>query len=219
MSLDYLNIGAEPDTAARLAGKERLNDPEGRAEVIRAILAGLERGRTRMAAGIGTWGDPAFVRAYLSRTDLDAIALHIYPVGRRTLATTYAVLDIARRAKKPVLVDECWLYKAGPGEGQTIAANEAGFQRDLWSFWAPPDQRFLRLVDRFARREGVVFVSPFWSHQYFAYLDYDPSLDGRPYREVNERYLRQVRAAVEGGGISPTGDFVRRTLAPGAKRP
>jgi hypothetical protein len=213
MSPDYLNIGAEPDTEARLARKERLEDPEARAEMIREILAGLDRGRTRMAAGIGTWGDPGFVRAYLSRTDLDAIALHIYPVGRRTLATTYEVLALARRAGKPVLLDECWLYKARPGEVQSIAANEAVFQRDLWSFWAPLDQRFLRLVDRFARQEGVAFVSPFWSHQYFAYLEYDPSLDGRPYREVNARYLRRVRAAVEKGELSPTGESVRRRLA------
>ncbi|HYN05347.1 MAG TPA: hypothetical protein VE359_23070 [Vicinamibacteria bacterium] len=217
MSPDFLNIGAEPDTEARLAGKERLNDPEGRAEMIRTILSGLDRGRTRMAAGIGTWGDTAFVRAYLSSTDLDAIALHVYPVGRRTLATTYEAIEMARQARKPVLVDECWLYKAGPGEGQGIAANESVFQRDLWSFWAPLDQRFLGLVDRFARQEGVVFVSPFWSHQYFAYLEYDPSLDGRPYREVNARYLRQVRAAAEGGGLSTTGDFLRRML--GSDRP
>ena len=214
MSPDFLNLGAEPDTEARLAGKERLSDPEGRAAMIRTILSGLDRGRTRMAAGIGTWGDTAFVRAYLSGTDLDAIAVHAYPVGRHTLATTYEAIELARQARRPVLVDECWLYKAGPGEGQGIAANESVFQRDLWSFWAPLDQRFLDLVDRFARQEGVVFVSPFWSHQYFAYLEYDPSLDGRPYREVNARYLRQVPAAAEGGGLSTAGDFVRRMLGP-----
>jgi hypothetical protein len=140
------------------------------------------------------------------------VALHIYPVGRRTLATTYEVLDLARRAGKPVVLDECWLYKAGPREVRSIASNEAVFQRDLWSFWAPLDQRFLRLVDRFARQEGVAFVSPFWSHQYFAYLEYDPALDGRPYRTVNARYLQRVRAAVERGELSPTGRFVRRLL-------
>jgi hypothetical protein len=218
MSPDYLDIGAEPDTEARLAGREQLEDPEVRAAMIRRILEGLDRGRTQMAAGIGTWAPPAFVQAYLSGTDLDAIALHIYPVGRRTLATTYQVLDLARRARKPVLVDECWLYKAGPGEGQSIAANEAIFLRDLWSFWAPLDQRFLRLVDRFARQEGVVLVSPFWSHQYFAYLDYDPLLEARPYREANGRYLRQVQGAVEEGRLSPTGESVRRLLSPSPTR-
>ena len=213
-SPDYLDIGAEPDTEARLAGQQRLDDPEGRVALIRSVLSGLDRGRTRVAAGIGTWSDAAFVRACLAGAGLDAIALHIYPLGRRTLDTTYEVLDLARRAGKPVLVDECWLYKAGPGEGQSIAANEAVFQRDLWSFWAPLDQRFLALVDRFARQEAVAFVSPFWSHQYFAYLEYAPALDGLPYREANARHLRHVRMAAEGGGLSPTGDFLRRMLAP-----
>jgi len=212
MAPDYLDIGAEPDTEARLAGKPELNDPERRAEMIRTILAGLARGRTRMAAGIGTWGDIRFVRAYLDRTDLDAVALHLYPIGRRTLRTTYEAIAMARRADKPVLLDECWLYKAGPGEGQSIAANEAIFQRDLWSFWNPLDQRFLGLVDRLAREEGIVYVSPFWSHQYFAYLEYDPALDGRPYRAVNARYLEQVRVAVETGELSPLGRFVRDLL-------
>ncbi len=117
---------------------------------------------------------------------------------------------MARRRGKPVLLDECWLYKAGPGEVDSIAANETIFQRDLWSFWSPLDQRFLGLVDRFARQEGVVFVSPFWSHLYFASLDYDASLDGRSYREVNGRYLQEVLAAVTAGRYSATGESVRK---------
>jgi hypothetical protein len=209
MAPDYLDLGAEPDTEARLAGKPRLNSPEPRAQMVRSILAGLDRGKTRIAAGIGTWSDIGFVRAYLERTDLDAVALHLYPVGRRTLRTTYDAIAMARRAGKPVLLDECWLYKAGPGEGESIAANEAIFQRDLWSFWAPLDQRFLALVDRLAREEGLAYVSPFWSHQYFAYLEYDASLDGGPYREVNGRYLQQVRAAVQEGRLSPLGTFLK----------
>ncbi len=212
MAPDYLDLGAEPDTEARLAAKPQLEEPEARAQMMRTLLTGLDRGRTRTAAGIGTWSDTRFVRAYLDHTDLDAIALHLYPVGPRTLRTTYEAIAMARRAGKPVLLDECWLYKAGPGEGQSIAANQAIFQRDLWSFWAPLDQRFLGLADRLAREEDLVWVSPFWSHQYFAYLAYDASLDGRPYREVNARYLAQVRAAVEGGRLSPLGDFVRDLL-------
>ncbi len=213
MAPDYLNIGAEPDTEARLTGKRQLNDPDGRAAMLRAILKDLDRGRTKVAAGIGTWGDIRFVRAYLAETDLDAIALHLYPLGRRTLRTAYEAARLAREAGKPVLLDECWLYKAGPGEGQSIAANEAIFQRDLWSFWAPLDRRFLECVDRFARQEGIVYVSPFWSHHYFAYLDYDPALDEAGYAAVNGAFLERARVAVKEGRLSPTGEGLKRMLS------
>lgn len=212
-SPDHLNIGAEPDTEARLAGQAGLDDPRARADMIRTILKGLDRGHTRLSAGIGTWGDRDMVKAYFDKTDVDEIALHVYPVGRRTLATLYAVVEMARRAGKPVIVDECWLYKAGPGEGQSIAANETIFVRDLWSFWGPLDQRFLGLMDRMARQEGVVWVSPFWTHQLFADLDYDSALEDRSYGEVQSRYLPRVLAAAEKGRLSSTGEFLKRLLA------
>lgn len=212
-SPDHLNIGAEPDTEARLAGHARLADPRARAEMIRTVLTGLERGRTRVSAGIGSWGDRDVVKAYIEKTDLDEISLHVYPIGRRTLATLYAVVEMARKAGKPVIVDECWLYKAGPGEGQTIAANETIFIRDLWSFWALLDGRFLGLMDRMARQEGVVWVSPFWTHQLFTYLDYDPALDGRSYGEVQSRYLPRVLDAAEKSRLSSAGESVKQLLA------
>jgi len=209
---DHLDIGAEPDTEARLTNQPRLEKPGDRVAMIRTILTGLDRGSTRFSAGIGTWGDPAMVRAYIDETGLDEISLHVYPVGRRTLRTLYEVLEMARRADKPLLIDECWLYKAGPGEGQSIAANEKVFTRDLWSFWAPLDARFLGAVDRMARQEGVVWVSPFWTHQLFAYLEYDAALERRSYSESRARHRRVVLEAARDGSLSPTGRALEELL-------
>jgi hypothetical protein len=214
MAPDWLDLGAEPDTEARLSGKPELNRPRERADMIVAMLNGLDRGQTKIAAGIGTWGDIRFVEQYLARTSLDAIAIHIYPIGLRPLDTAARVARLARTAGKEVLLDEAWLYKAGAGDAtEQIASNEAIFKRDIWSFWAPLDQQFLRCLDLFARQEGVGYVSPFWSHTYFAYLDYDPAIDAQAYAAANAKYLESARAAVVGGALSPTGEAVKKLLA------
>jgi hypothetical protein len=216
MAPDWLDLGAEPDTEARLSGKAELNDPAKRAEMIAAMLKGLDRGKTKVAAGIGTWGDIRFVEEYLARTSLDAIALHIYPIGPKPTEMATRAARLARKAGKEVLVDEAWLYKAGAGDStETIASNEAIFKRDIWSFWAPLDQRFLRCLDRFARQEDVAYVSPFWSHTYFAYLDFDPAVDSLSYASANARYLEKARDAVVRGALSPTGEMLKGLLSTG----
>jgi hypothetical protein len=44
---DYLNLGAEPDTAAILTGMREYNDPEAFAGYVNFVLDGLDRGRKK----------------------------------------------------------------------------------------------------------------------------------------------------------------------------
>jgi hypothetical protein len=209
---DYLNIGAEPDTEARLTGKRELNDPARYAQYLAGILSGLDRGKTKIGAGVGTWSSPDFVSREVF-LPLDFIALHMYPVSAQTFANAAEACRIAKQAKKEVIIDEAWLYKAMPGEVTDIASNARIFARDAFSFWAPLDQRYLRLVSDFARAQRISLVSPFWSTYFFSYLDYDAGTATLPYsdlmREVNSRASRSVMD----GRFSDTGVFYHDLIA------
>jgi hypothetical protein len=130
-----------------------------------------------------SWHETAFVAAILDRVKIDGVALHLYPIGPKQLDTLTEACRMAHKAGKPVLLDEAWLYKSGPGEREGIATSERVFERDLWSFWTPLDRRFSESVGAFVQTEGVIYVLPFWSHLYFASLPYDAALDagGYPY--------------------------------------
>jgi hypothetical protein len=114
-----------------------------------------------------------------------------------------------------VLLDEAWLYKIGPGEREGIATSERVFERDLWSFWTPLDRRFFESVGAFVQTEGVIYVSPFWSHLYFASLPYDAALDAGGYREATARFQPAVTAAIlKPGVLSPLGQALASLISP-----
>ena len=209
---DYLDIGAEPDTEARLTGKRELNDPHRYAQYLAGILSGLDRKKTKVGAGVGSWSSPDFVTREVE-LPLDFIALHIYPLSAQTLANAVEACRIAKQAHKEVVIDEAWLYKAAPGEVTDIASNAKIFARDSFSFWAPLDQRFLRLISDFARAQRISFVSPFWSTYFFSYIDYDTGTAQLPYsdlmREVNSVATRSVMDA----RFSETGVFYHDLIA------
>lgn len=209
---DYLDLGAEPDTMAKLTGYRQLNDPKRYAESLTAILSGLDRGRTKIGAGIGTWSSIEFARAELA-TPIDFLALHMYPVGRVTIQTAAEACRLARAAGKPVIIDEEWLYKMGRGEGGSIAASTKVFSRDAYSFWMPLDQQFFRVMDRFARAEHIELVSPFWTNLFFGNIDYDRDTASLPYAEIVKRVNRAAMANLTGGKYTPTGAFYGRLAA------
>src|ERR1700688_3181828 len=70
---DWLNLGSEPDTEAKLLSLSQLNTPAGWTAYVNAAMQGLRRGSTKVAAGIGTWGNIAIARS-LVKTGLDTIA-------------------------------------------------------------------------------------------------------------------------------------------------
>lgn len=147
---DYLNLGAEPDTAAILTGIREFNDPGKFIEYVNYVLDGLDRGPTKIVAGIGSWGNLDHVRRLASGTSLDGIAMHVYPVIGKSLDKMFAVAEIARRHNKAVILDECWLYKSERFLGNDNAAWSELFRRDLYSFWAPLDRQFLAAMVKFA---------------------------------------------------------------------
>ena len=214
---DYLNLGAEPDTEAAITGWRELNTPQGYTNLINYTLKDLNRGNTKIGAGIGTWGNLDFVKSYLTNTSLDFIAIHIYPVTGKALPTAVAAADLAHQYNKRVILDEVGLYKTSANEPATsIAANSDIFRRDTYSFWAPLDQKFLAVIAKLARAKNIEYVSLFWATNLFAYLDYDPKLQTLPYNEVMARLNEAALPNILTGKPSPTGEFYKR-LSEGAR--
>ncbi|MCX7840881.1 MAG: hypothetical protein N2559_15710, partial [Anaerolineae bacterium] len=169
---DYLDLGAEPDTFARISGWRELNTPQGYADVINFAVKDLHRGTTKIGAGIGTWGNLDFVRNYVTNPALDFVAIHIYPVTDNALPNAVIIADLAHQHNKRVIVDEAWLYKASANDPVvSIAANADIFRRDAYSFWAPLDQKFITLVAKLARAKKIEYVSIFWAQYLYAYVD------------------------------------------------
>ena len=216
---EYLGIITEPDTQARLTGLRELEQPEKVAEVVRFALDGLERGKTLLGAGSGSWSPPAFAKALAEGTDVDFIAIHIYPLTPGTLDNAVQMARIARANRKQAFIDEAWLYKAPTsGSGGGLAASADAFRRDIYAFWQPLDQKFMRLIVRLAKTEQISLVSFFWSSYFFAYLDYAPELDRLSYQEVARKHNRYVTEAMGNGTLSATGEYYRSVITGAGKK-
>jgi hypothetical protein len=203
---DYVNLGSEPDTEAQLTTFAQLANPSTYAQHLGQIIQGIDRGRTKIGAGIGTWDSLAYLDAELL-LPIDFIVLHIYPLDSGNAATAIEACNRARARQKRIIVDEAWLFKQRPGEPATVAADTAVFTRDAFAFFAPLDQQFLRYLDDLARAERIEFISPFWSTYLFSYLQYTPAIGSLPYAEI----VNQVNAAavqnLVSGAYSSTGRY------------
>jgi len=190
---DYLTLMAEPDTEAKLTGIRVLGTPEGAARAVGDILANIGAHRsTRVGAGAGTWLPTTFADA-IAAEPIDYLDTHVYPVGAAVAANAVAIAGIATRTGKPLVVDEVWLYKTDePGIAGGPAAAERVFRQDVFSFWQPLDARFLAVTADWARKAGAAYVSPFWSWQFFTYLDWTPELDAAPYAQLTQAFNRVV---------------------------
>lgn len=211
---DYLTVVGEPDTAANLTGLQALNDPAKSAEYAQAVLQDLNRGATKLGAGVGTWSPTAFIERYVSDTSIDVIALHVYPVDAHSLANAVAMARLAQAAGKRVILDESWLYKtAEAGGGSNVAASETIFKRDVYSFWQPLDQQFIRVMVKLCDVMRCDFYSVFWSPLLFGYLDYAPAFEQMSYPAVRQRANRQAFKHIQAGTLSATGVYYQTLIA------
>ena len=203
---DYLTLGGEPDTEAKLTGLKELNDPAVYSNMVKAILLNLERGNTQVGVGQGTWITPDFARQFAA-TDIDFINIHIYPFGKKSIDVLNQICATAHAAKKRLVLDECWLYKIAPGEGIEIAASAAVYRRDAYAFWEPVDRLFLESIAKIAIQNGFEYVSPFWSHCFFCQIPYGADDEGLSYKEFNDKYVSAVSGSLQSGTSSSLGRY------------
>jgi hypothetical protein len=208
---DFLSLLTEPDTHARLTGLPALDDPQTVVDVVRQALQGLERGKTLVGAGSGSWSPISFTKALAEQTDLDFICIHVYPITGPFLTNMKEMARIALTHGKQAFVDEAWLYKVlNPGNVAGIAATAGVFRLDTYSFWQPLDRKFITLMLRLAETEHIKLVSFFWSNQFFGYLDYSPELERLPYRELTQRFNLLVYRNMLEGKLSTVGKLIKQ---------
>jgi hypothetical protein len=218
---DFVNLGAEPDTEAQITNKKITSTPAGFAELIdayvrRARQAGARN--TQFGAGVGSWqksGDE-YVRA-LTKTGLDFIDIHVYPVNDGFLENLIAFADLAASGGKKVAISEAWPLKEASREYVRLnpVSNPAIFARDPYSFWAPLDQQFLGALVKFASWKHLLYFTPYWTQYFFAYLNYD-SVQRMTPQQVLERSQAATVDALLHGKTSETGEFWKCAIRYGA---
>lgn len=202
---DYLNLGAEPDTQYQLTGLEEFNSPQKYVEYVNYVLDGLDRGATKIGAGIGTWGKTDYVTLLATETSLDSIHVHVYPVTGDYMTKILTIADIAHKYGKSVVMDEAWLYKIANPTASSVPTSPEIFGRDIFSFWAPLDQKFLSLMAKSAQIANIEYISPFWTTFFFAYVEYTPEIADLSYQEASSLVNQIAAANILSGTYTSTG--------------
>jgi len=210
---DFLNIGAEPDTEATLLGMKDLLDPQKYTDYISYLLDGLDRGNTKVVAGVGSWGNLDYARDLAAQTSLDGLSLHVYPVVGSSLTKMVEIANIARSHGKFIDFDECWLSKADVMPSNGVASSPEIMRRDAFSFWAPLDQEFLTTMAKYSRLYGVAYLSPFWCSYFFSYLDYSAQTATLNYPDTAVAEARVESQALRDGSFTSTGQLYRTLIA------
>jgi len=211
---DYLTVENEPGTQQANTGLDFT--VANQTAIVNHILSGLERGKTKIGAGAGSWDDLAYFESLAANTDLDYLDMHFYPIqGDLVLDRAERISEIARSSGKGLAVSETWLYKASGSElssGQDIAMAADTFARDAFDFWAPLDQAFLKVMVDLSHYLDLEFISPFWMQYLFAYLQYSPTVEARGYAWVNELVNSQTWVNIQAGNLTPTGETYRELI-------
>lgn len=207
---DYLNLGSEPDTEYQLTGFQEFRSPDGYVNYVNYILSGLDRGNTKIGAGVGTWGNVDYARSLAANTSLDSIHIHVYPVYSSFLQNILTIADVAKQNGKRVVLDEAWLSKADKPTGSSVASAPDIFRRDTFSFWAPLDQKFLSVIVKSARLAHIEYISPFWTQYFFGYVDYSPDIANLSFTQLISMANGIAAGNIQSDHFSSTGLFYRQ---------
>ena len=78
---------------------------------------------------------------------------------------------------------ECWLWKVADNELGVLTTDEIR-ARDPFSFWASLDAYFLQTMESLAQHTQMLFMDPFGTTYFAAYLTYDDSTDNLTPTEI-----------------------------------
>ena len=201
---DYLDLCAEPDTDAELLGLPALNNPQNFSQFVKTVAGGLKKGSTLVGAGGSTWESPAFDQALVNIASLDFICLHVYPLSPSILQDIVSSCALAMQHGKKLVMDEAWLYKVATGQlAGGVAGAEMVMRRDVYSFWQPLDEKFMQTITQLAEIEGIQYVSPFWSRNFFAYLPYDAQTASASYTQLTKAANTAAGVRIQDDAVQP----------------
>ena len=216
---DYLNLGSEPDTFARLTGLRELADPKANAELVAHVLARLDRRGVKVGAGVGSWLPIRYAQA-IADTDVDFIDVHIYPLTPQMNRNAVETARLAHARGKAFTISEAWLYKTAHREvTENVASNAAVFRRDAFDFWEPLDKRFLDALVGLAAAQEAEYVSPFWDIFFFGYVPYSAAVEHMSYPDIVRERNKIAYTGILTGGSSGTGRHYGALISARGQKP
>ena len=163
-----------------------------------AAVAGLVPGM-KVGAGFGSWiaAYQDFANSF-TRTGcgsgkpcltapLDFLDLHLFPIIENAIncapgvpcpagVTNYwrnamNIVATANAAGLRMTISQAWLRKVRDSEWNVLAGGgDIEEAREAFDFWAPLDQRFLGALHDLATYQGMYWIAPFNTQNFFAYL-------------------------------------------------
>ncbi len=213
---DYLVMEAEPDAESTGVFQPNVATVSGSVQMVQGMIAAVRAtGLTnvQIGAGCGSWNSSfvQFEQAF-SALPLDFVDMHIYPVNKTFLPNALAGAQAIAAAGKKITMSEMWAYKIADSELGVLDYTTV-YSRDPFSFWQPIDQSFLQAMSDFANYQKFTFITPFWSHYYSAYLDYNV-YGTQPATSIITAAAQAAGAAITLGQYTPTGLYWEGLTSP-----
>jgi chitodextrinase len=204
---DYLSVLTESDTEESVSGQTNLNTVAGVTQLVQTILTTLQNAGVKniqIGAGVGTWTKDylQYVQA-LAGLPMDFVDMHIYPLNHSLFTNALTAANTIQAAGKQVGISECWDMKVRDSELGILDPTTI-YSRDTFSFWEPVDTSFLQAIVNFANYKQLSFISPYWVHYLFAYLDYNTYGSLSPSTVLTDSYTAATNANLA-GAFTPTG--------------
>jgi hypothetical protein len=217
---DYLSLVTEPETLLRWTHLSFSADEW--AAWIREVTTHLKSTKaspnTLLGAGAGTWESDEFVQKFAQQTNLDYVDIHLYALrlnGEDQVAKLAMLMRKVREVRPDmrVTIGESWLYKHGAAEPKGMLNREA-FARDNFSFWAPLDEEFLKLLLGMAQKEKIAVVVPYFSQYFFTYYTFGDTESSQlpPWPDSVPVSWNKALESIRNHQLSSTGRAMRTML-------
>ena len=193
---DYLSIAVEVETEndsfGTIEGEVLFTPEQWRDYVQFAILWLPPHPGTQLGAGVGVWDNEEYVDLFGALPELDYIDFHFFP-GDNLFQSYYEQLGVlvdkvrSEYPEKGVTIGESWLYKI---TGEELITAHPGIpeilSRDVYSYFEPLDQKFIELFSFFSRAKQIEVFTPYWTRQFFTYLDYEDVSQLTPVERIRQ---------------------------------
>jgi hypothetical protein len=219
---DYMTVLTESDTEASVSGQTNLSTPAGVTELVQTILTTLQNAgvtNIQIGAGVGTWTTNymQYVQA-LAALPMNFVDMHIYRINDSDFTNALAAAETIQAAGLQVGISECWDMKITDSELADPNFTTV-FGRDPFSFWAPLDTAFLQAVVNFANYKQIAFLSPFWVHYFFNYLDFNTYGSLSPSTVLTDSYVAATDAILVGAFTSTGHAWESQNIPPDTTPP
>lgn len=204
---DYMSVITEPDTEAAYTGQTNANTVSGATQLLQQILNTLAAGgvtQLPIGAGAGTWlgNFSQYIQAFAA-LPVEYIDMHLFLLNNNYPMNALSGADMAHAAGKQVAMSAAWDFKLRNSEvGQLTLVQTSS--RDPFTFWEPIDTAFLQTLSDLANYKQFLFVSPYWSQYFSAYLDYN-TYGSLSTSQVIVDANTAFQNAVASGAVTPTG--------------